>query len=354
VQSKSPLFNNWIRSQYNERSPNTRVDIMQNAILKRPEDITGMEGYVPRIAEVAAVKRIVRYYDLRPFEIACSLCGKSHMDGRIVELEDAAISNIGHICGKKLKNYDEADRRFQESLGRPILLAKLKEGKLAIDALQLRADAVRNRLRVEEARLKRFEKLFPQLAHQLRRRALDNDARVYESQVRSNAEIADLIAANPFQNRESLQIKEVFQGTVEGFRFPGTDWTGSVGAYVLFDELIRFLDLDLAKLSIAHLSQWGAWYDQFEGRLAQLAMVAQDGNAFFSQKNLQLFVSLANSPDEKRRVRSISLGDFNPSIIQVRAVSDRRPLPKRIKAPSRVPTLSAKQLRRLTGNKKAR
>lgn len=351
---KPTLFNNWINTQYNESLSNPRIDIMQNAILKRPEDIIGMKGYVPRIAEVAAVKRIVRYYDLRPFEIACSLCGKAHMDGRIVELEDSAISNIGHICGKKLKNYDEADRRYQDSLGRPILLAKLKEGKLAIDTLQLRADAVRNRLRVENARFSQFEKLFPRLAQQLRRRALDNDARVYESQVRSSAEIDDLMAANPFQTRESLQIKEVFRGTIEGHRFPDTAWTGSAGAYALFDELLRFPDLDLSKLSLAHLSQWSAWYDQFQGRLEQLAKVAQDGNAFFSIKNFELFASLANLPDEKRRVQSISIDDFVPPVVQACAITEKRPLPKRIKAPSRAPTLTVKQLRRLTGNKKAR
>jgi hypothetical protein len=57
--------------------------------LRTPEDIQALPGYIPKIdPRVTPLKRILDYYYIRPFEIKCGLCGKTHMDGCIVELEN--------------------------------------------------------------------------------------------------------------------------------------------------------------------------------------------------------------------------------------------------------------------------
>lgn|GEM_PF-5910201 len=323
--------------------------------LRTSEDIEKLEGHVTKVDPLAnPLNRIIEHYYIHPFSIKCGLsgCGQTHMEGCLVELEDLSITNIGHICGKRFgEKFDRERTKNYETVYKPRLLQTVIQAQARLAADQFRLSEVGHLANDLANRRSDFSRMFPGMMETLQRRAHNNIPDVTKSVARSKEEIDDLMAANPFQSRESLAFKEEHVGTISGFRFPLYDWSIVVGLRKLFNELARFSDLSPRNLQMTDLQRWAHWAEDFDENLGQTMRAIEDGKKFFSTDNFQLFSLLAPSNTVKARLRSLQVGDIRPPQAatndqSTRLVSSAKPKPK-----SR---LSLRELRRLTGNKKGR
>ena len=331
-------------------------DGMQRPRIKSSSDITNLKGYLSKVdPETTPLSHIVDSYDIRPGVIKCALCGQEHMDGRIVALVGGGVTNIGNVCGARFgEKYQQALEQYRVSLTLPILRQKMIEGRSKIDSLQLQLLALENRIADLRTRTLRFEALFPDTYRTLRRRAVENQAEVYESVERSKEEIEDLIAANRFQNRESLKIKQASRGKIAGHRFPATDWSSEQSAVRLFREANQFVDVNSQHAGMPAMRRWANWLEDFDSNVHAIGQILEEGNQFFSQTNFMLFALLPASSQAQNHLKSLTVHELDQPT-QAAAVtmpsSTVKPLGRiRARPPQR--TITAKELRRLTGNKK--
>jgi hypothetical protein len=328
---------------------------MQRPNIKTPKDISSLKGYVDTVdPETIPLSHILYPYDIRPFKIKCALCGQEHMDGRIVALVDKSITNIGHVCGKKFGGkYAEALTQYHESLEKPILTQKITEGLSKIDSLQLTLLALRNRSGDLKEREFRFASLFADTYRDLRRRAFDNKADIYESVERTKDEIDDLLAANPYQTRDSLRIKEEYRGAIHGHKFPSTDWSADHGVFRIVAEANRFAELSGRSLSMQVMARWANWLDDFDHNLGFAKAAVEEGDRFFTEQNFKLFALLPAAPAGQARLRSLTLLelDARPKTPTPLQTTTAQSLGK-IRAKRPEPELTSRQLRRLLGDKK--
>lgn len=323
--------------------------------LRTSEDIEKLEGHVTKVDPLAnPLNRIIEHYYIHPFSIKCGLsgCGQTHMEGCLVELEDLSITNIGHICGKRFgEKFDRERKKNYETVYKPRLLQTVIQAQDRLAAHQFRLSEAGHLANDLANRSSDFRRMFPDVMETLQRRAHNNISDVTKSVARSKKEIDDLMAANPFQSRESLAFKEEHVGIISGFRFPIYDWSMVAGLRKLFNELAKFSDLNPRTLQMAELQHWAHWAEDFDKNLGQTMKAIEDGKKFFSTANFQLFSLLAPSSTMKVRLQSLQVGDIRPpqeitNDQSARPVSSAKPKPK-----SR---LSPRELRRLTGNKKGR
>jgi Fe-S-cluster formation regulator IscX/YfhJ len=321
--------------------------------LRTPEDIENLNGYVAKVDPLLnPLSRIIDHYYIRPFEIQCGLCGRPHMDGCIVELTDRKVTNIGHICGAKFGDrFDQERRKNYDTVVRPRLIQAVSQAQAKFASDQFRLHEIRLLCNDKAILTAEFGRMFPSLFDSLKRRAANNRADVSESEQRSKEEIEDLMAANPFSSRESLAFKETFRGTIRGFKFPLVDWSMSGGLRQIFNDLEKFIDIKPRNLSVTDLQRWAHWAEDFDGNLARVTVAIAEAENFFSSLNFQLFAFLVPSNAIKVRLRSLRVQDIGrPIPISPQNKTSSLPIPR--KKPARV--ISAKELRRLTGNKKAR
>lgn len=331
---------------------------MQRLRIRNASDIINLRGYVPKVdPDVTPLSHIVDSYDIRPAVIKCSLCGQEHMDGRIVALIGGGLTNIGNVCGAKFgEKFTQALDEYKASLTLPILRHKITEGRSKIDSLQLPLLTLQNRIEDVRDRAMRFESMFPDTYRTLRRRAIDNQFNVFESVERSKEEIDDLMATNPFQNREFLKTREVHRGVITGHRFPATDWTSEQSVMRLFREASQFLDLDARQISMPIMRRWANWLEDFDANVEVIKQTLSEGDRFFSQSNFPLFALLPTTAQAQARLKALTLRELDerPRTSSANSPSSTvKPL-GRIRAKPTAPTITAKQLRRLTGNKKMR
>ncbi|MDB5763975.1 MAG: hypothetical protein JWQ21_2970 [Herminiimonas sp.] len=339
---------------------------MQGMRIRTPNDIQNLPGYVSKIdPKLIPLSHIVIHYDIRPFDIQCGLCGRAHMDGRIIALADVSksITNIGHICGKKYFGdmYVDALRRYNDAITRPQLLQKVSEGIRKVDSLQLQLQSIRLHGVSLLRQSVQFHALSPEIFDLLKRRAINNQADIYESVERTKEEIEDLLAANPFQSRDQLLTKEVYRGTVAGHKFLSIDWSVERGIQRLFCEVSELLDFNFhpGQLATHKLVKWANWLDDLDEQIKSVKSAVLEGERFFSQTNLQLFALLPALPAAREKIRNFHLSELDDSY-SVRSTPYKtlpaqkvRPL-GRIRAERPKSQLTLKQLRRLLGNKKVR
>lgn len=325
--------------------------------LRTPEDIANLEGHVTKVDPLAIpLNRIIQHYYIHPFSIKCGLsgCGQTHMDGCLVELADLRITNIGHICGARFgEKFKLEKRKNYETEYKPRLVQMITQAQARLVAEQFKIQEVRHQASDLGQRSIDFARMFPGLVETLRRRAFSDISNVSESVERSKEEINDLIAANPFQSRDALAFKENYVGTISGFRFPMHDWSMSTGVRKLFKELGTFSDLKPRSLSMADLQRWAHWAEDFDVNLGKTMKGIDDGKNFFSATNFQLFAVLAPSETIKAQLRSLQLSDIrSPRPAATQPLP--RPSPITKPKPKQGRDISLRELRRLTGNKKAR
>jgi len=255
------------------------------------------------------LKRIVKHYHVKP-EIQCSLsmCHRWHNEGYIVELEDGRLTNVGHICGKQFgEKFAIEEQKYQEQILRPQLVqeigaskAKLREVKQPIDELVQRAQLVSKRKSA-------FTSLFKGVIQVLRRRAVNGDSEVFESMVRSNQELEDLIAANPFQNREALRIKNISKGYIRGLRLFSENVFETVTSNLStpLEDLINLVDHQ--SLSLKKLLEWDYWLKSLDEKISDATTLVKEGEEFFTPENFMLISLLPGTPEVKERLFKLKL-----------------------------------------------
>lgn len=323
--------------------------------LRTAEDIEKLEGHVTKVDPLAnPLNRIIEHYYIHPFYIKCGLagCGQSHMEGCLVELADQSITNIGHVCGARFgERFELEKRKNYDTEYKPRLIQTITQAQAKLAADQLKLHEASLLARDHGQRINDFTRMFPGLVENLRRRAFGNIAKVNESVERTKEEIDDLMAANRFQSRDELGFKEQYVGTINGFRFSSYDWSMSSGLRKLFNDLTKFYELKpRSGMTMSDLQRWAHWAEDFDENLARTMLSIEDGNNFFSPANFQLFAVLAPSDAMKARLRSLKVSDICSPLAA----------PSHLPRPSSTPKrglrggISARELRRLTGNKKAR
>lgn len=330
---------------------------MQRLNIKTPDDITNIPGYVERVdPKETPLSHIIRSYDIRPFEVRCSLCGQEHMDGRIVALADKSITNIGHICGRKFGDkYADALRAYNETLDRPRLTQKITEGLSMIESQQLQLHTLRTRSVELKKRSSSFQSIFPETFNTLRRRAYNNQFEIYESVMRGEEEIEDLLAANPHQSREFLRTKEVHRGSITGHKFPITDWSTDQGVFRVFAEADKFSELKAHNLPMVALTKWANWLDDFDENLRLAKVAIEEGDNFFTAANLKMCALLPSTPAAQAKFQTFKVSDFDKyQHTEASPQNNVRPTSGIVRAKKAAPTLTPRQLHALTGNKKMR
>jgi hypothetical protein len=274
------------------------------------------------------------------------------MEGCIVELADSHVTNIGHICGKHFgESFDRERQKNYENKYKPSLLQTIAQAQTRFAAEHFQHHEVGLLAGDIGRRMNDFTAMFPTLVANLRRRAYGNTSDVSESVERSKDEIDDLMAANRFQSRDSLAFKEIYVGTVSGFRFPTHDWSMGKGLRRLFKELTEFADLKPRSLQMADLQRWAHWAEDFDESLARTVIGIEDGKSFFTPANFQLFSVLEPSPEKKKHLRTLQVRDIG----QDRPASAQQsPKPQTACKPKQKSHISSRELRRITGDKKAR
>jgi hypothetical protein len=322
--------------------------------LRTADDIEKLEGHVTKVDPLAnPLNRIIEHYYIHPFYIKCGLagCGQSHMEGCLVELADLSITNIGHVCGARFgERFELEKRKNYDTEYKPRLIQSITQAQAKLAADQLKLHEASLLARDHGQRINDLTRMFPGLVENLRRRAFGNTAKVNESVERTKEEIDDLMAANRFQNRDELGFKEQYVGTISGFRFPSYDWSMSSGLRKLFHDLTKFYELKPRSLPMSDLQRWAHWAEDFDENLARTMIGIEDGNNFFTVPNFQLFAVLTPSDAMKARLRTLKVSDICAPLAA----------PSNLPRPSSTPKrglgggISPRELRRLTGNKKAR
>lgn len=327
--------------------------------LRIPEDIQKLDHYVKGVnPKYTPLKRIITYYYIGPFEINCGLsgCGKSHMEGCLVELENGDVTNIGHVCGAKFgARFEEEKRKYGEAKYKPELIRKIADQQSKLNLIQFNLAEQKHRSEDLVRRWENFGSMFPELRQELFRRALNNRDKVFKSVELAKEEIDDLMAANPFQSREELRFKEVLVGVIRGFKFPAIDWSINGGQRKLFREIEAFADLTPQSMRMRDLFRWSNWCEDLPGVIAALESSLREGDEFFSQYNFELFELIPGKSDTRNKLKTLTvsvLDRFNPreQILNVQPAGART----KAQVPPIKPKISVKETRRLTGNKKWR
>lgn len=284
---------------------------LSNTRIRTPRDITSLPGYRERVDPTREpLNRLLKHYYVSP-QLQCSLCGTWHNDGYVVLLDDGGITNIGHDCGEKFgEKFFAEEKAYQEKILRPQLVAKLSDGKRRVEALRQPIAGLVERVRTVLSRRKGLKDRFPRLAAELNRRANQGQPEVFDVVERSAAEIEDLLAINPQQSREALRYREVPRGRIAGLGFYTAD-----AATVVFDELSQkseaFLEISgVYDLAIERLLEWERWLNNLDERLREGNRIAVDGEAFFTEQNLQLLAVVAQDPKEKALLGMIKPADL--------------------------------------------
>lgn len=321
--------------------------------IRTPDEIKKLPGYVAKVdPNKNPLNRIVAHYYIRPFDIKCGLCGIPHMDGCIVELANRRITNIGHICGKRFgESFDRERRNNYENDYKPRLLQTITQAQTRLIADHFKLNDVSLQASEVANRMIDFTAMFPTLVATLRRRAYSNTSDVSESVKRTKEEIDDLIAANRFQSRDSLVFKEYRVGTIRGFRLPMHDWSLSTGLRKLFNDLIKFTDLKPRSLPMKDLQRWAHWAEDFDTNLARTVSGIEDAMNFFTIDNFQLFAALEPLDEKKKQLCNLQVRDIHPLRT---ATVQQSPRPQTVRKTKPKSHISAREMRRITGDKKAR
>ena len=298
--------------------------------IRVPQDVLNIIGANTSIdPERSPLKRIVQHYYVRP-EIQCSLsrCHRWHNEGYIVELEDGRSTNVGHVCGKQFGDkFAIEEQKYQEQILRPQLAQAISSSKKRLRELTQPIDELKQRAQLVSTRKSAFVSLFKSVIPELRRRAANRDSEVFESIIRNNQELEDLLAANPFQNRDALRIKNILRGHIYGLRLFSENVfetiTGSLSSPL--EELIGLADPQ--SLSIRKLVEWDSWLRTLNEKISDASALVEDGEQFFTSGNFKLISLLPSPPEVKDGLSKLNLTALDsvmPSQVKVGDLQNMR------------------------------
>ncbi len=255
------------------------------------------------------LKRIVRHYHVNP-EIQCSLsmCHRWHNEGYIVELDDGRLTNVGHICGKQFgEKFAIEEQKYQEQILRPQLIEAISSSKKKLAELKPLIDKLEQRAQIVSKRKSAFVSLFKEATQALKRRAVNGDTEVFESVERNKQEVDDLLAANPFQSREALQVKNISKGHIKGLRLFSENVFETTTSNLCnpLEQLVNLVDYQT--LPLRKLVEWESWLRSLDEKSSHATALVEDSEQFFTKDNFKLISLLPNSPEVKSRLSKLDI-----------------------------------------------
>lgn len=212
-----------VHNQKTDQARRVRVNIEDLCkAIKTQADIRNLPGYLRRVnpAEVR-LNRIIWPYSLKS-EIQCSLtnCGAHHKYGVIVELENGAITNVGHICGG---DEDKFSTKFAQEMmrlgerGRRDAMMPVLLDRVGLERIERQIHAAYNLAQPWLERKATFTRMFVSVIEQVVRRIRAGESMdVTEVVERSSKEIDELVAAGTVNSRAEARYNEVRLGVVQG------------------------------------------------------------------------------------------------------------------------------------------
>lgn len=286
--------------------------------IKSAADLQKIKGYRYDIDPTREpLKKILQHYYVTP-TIQCGLsgCHRWHNDGYLVELENGSFTNVGHICGAGFGDKFEAERiHYMDTIIRPQALHAVRDGKIKLKSMQTQINIlseVANRL---SSRKSEFRRRFPEASKNLDRRAGNGDSMVMDSIERTRDEIEDILATNPYQNRDSLRFREVEKGRIVGLQLFSFNIRESISQELVSKaQELMTLDIDAQKLKTEVLLQWESWLNLLHERIEEAMSFVNKADEFFSEGNYQLIASFPLPPKESFMLKQIKTASLDESM----------------------------------------
>ncbi len=272
--------------------------------IKSWQDIWNYENYKADVnPKSVGVAEFLFHYDFNPQLQPCGIagCHQPHGNGHLIRLLDGTVTNVGHCCGKKLKNYDEKLEVWKRTKRRSEMLQRIgnererviKESRQISDLIKMSTALTSN--------IRSFGERFPNIRAALYRRFSKHDLVVRMAVRRSEAELEEAKAMEPWRKREELEYKTTVLGQLIGL----TVFNAPVGAQLA--DLSRFaVELEscqnLGAVRYERLSAIELSVDSFGGDLAAARAKIVDGEKFFCEHNYDLIRQDVDLPIKERRL----------------------------------------------------
>lgn len=278
--------------------------------IRTEKDILSLDGYVRDVVpeEDPIAEFVDDYYVPVPVQCGLRACHTWHNEGAILKTASGAVTNVGHICGRRFRGYDEKYDEFKKAKLVPCYQGEIvgfkRKGSEVTSALQ----KIEARSEVLFAKVANFNSTFPGLGNTLRQRAMRSETAVQTVVERSEQEIENAMASSPGLTRERARYKSETVGHVQGlaaFLLQPLDFQQ------LRTEIQQVMDLDVINCSFTKLSRGARWIEDFEAKYQQYQNVISAGEAFFTAANLGLLGYLAMPEGEKARLAIIDVASLS-------------------------------------------
>lgn len=266
--------------------------------IRNEADILSLEGYVRDVVpDRDPIANFITDYYL-PILIQCGLkgCHTWHNEGAIVRTESGAVTNVGHICGRHFRNYDEKYDQFKQAKLIPRYQNQIMEFRRnsakeisALKQLETRSNAL-------QTKLNNFNDIFPTLVVTLRQRAARGETAVRSVVERSEQEIEDMLASSPGLTRERAKYRSETVGHIQGLSVFKAQ---PENLQQLWTEMQHILDLNVIDCSFTKLSRAARWIEDFETTSETTASALSEGEKFFTTSNFALLRALPMSEADR-------------------------------------------------------
>lgn len=280
--------------------------------IKSEKQLHDLAGYTKDIKpEDEPQLRIIGHYYLTPM-IQCGIksCHQKHNEGVVLALSDGRVTNVGHICGERFGDrFRTAFKTYSDQHIRPPAIQKLAELKTRLATMQMALHDMRTKTNQLCERIQAFRERFPRVAQELVRRANSGNDRVFESVPLTNAEVDNLVAANPGSRREQFRYREELRGRIAGLKLFAIKLRDQIVTGFV-DKAEQLRDADIPALSTERLLNWDNWAEDFDRRFDEASALLALGTEFFSRGNLDLLAYLAVGNDQAEGLRKLTVDNL--------------------------------------------
>lgn len=280
--------------------------------IKSEKQLHDLAGYTKDIKpEEEPQLRIIGHYYLTPM-VQCGIksCHQKHNEGVVLALSDDRVTNVGHICGERFGDrFRTAFKTYSDQHIRPPAIQKLAELKTRLATMQMELHGMRSDTNLLCERIQTFRNRFPRVAQELVRRANSANDRVFESVPLTNAEIGNLVAANPGSRREKYRYREELRGRIAGLKLFAVRLRDQIVTGFV-DKAEHLRDTDIPALSTVKLLAGENWAEDFDQRLREASALLALGTEFFSRGNLDLLAYLAVGNDQAEELRKLTVDNL--------------------------------------------
>lgn len=288
-------------------------------IIKSQSDLDIIEGYQSNVnPKKVPLSHIVDWYFI-PTEIQCGLsnCHQWHQQGFVVELTNGDKTNVGHICGSIYSNFETEKNTFSDKFLRPYLIEAIQKGIIRIKDLMPDLTSLNGEAISLSNQKTSFRDIFPEISKELFRRSHNKKTLVTESVARSSHQVDELMAANPFQKRESLRFEEVNKGTLNGLELFSYNYQEKI-CNDLVKKSKEFIALEITVNSkTSELVKWEAWLKYFDETYTEAMDAVSKAKLFFNAPNYNLMGYLSGSKSEIVKLKNLKTSSFEDPTVKI-------------------------------------